>query len=550
VHLKLWSPYDEERGSGDWPAAQVAAEADYASGQFALSLARNNGDTGPYIVPKAGPPAPEQIEQMKKQLLEKRYLNQSGKWAPTFMSADVDVVDPQIRVPDAAFYSGRVQNRDEIATAFGIPPSMFDKVASYSVGSASDYFKLINECCVPLAEKIADALEPLVSKLARQPVRARFNFDEHPTMQQVRAERTEAAKSYWGMGMPMAVINDWLNLGIPEYEGWDIGYLPFSVAPVSEERGAADDPGFDEANADDTEDASDDPEEVAASLRRAFDERAQARAAEAEADAGETFQDGRPEAELAQWESHMAKRRPVIKAYESAFTRELMKARAEVLAKLDAYSPPEKALEGARSRAVAADFLFDLEAFREGLLGALRKVAASALQLAGEDIFSELALDDPWQVAPEAVLNFIRRREVKLRDIPEEIAGRIRSALAEGIDAGESQPKLMTRIRGEFNTISKAKARTIAQTETSAAYGSGRQEAMEAAGVTHKKWLTSGNANVRPSHRAANGQTVPISSDYTVGGAHLSHPGDSTGPAGEVINCHCISIPTTAPTDE
>ena len=122
----------------------------------------------------------------------------------------------------------------------------------------------------------------------------------------------------------------------------------------------------------------------------------------------------------------------------------------------------------------------------------------------------------------------------------------IRTELEAGLDAGESTAKLAARVKATFNTMSKARATVIAKTETSAAYGTARQEAMQQAGVAFKGWLTSGNSNVRAAHRAANGQTVPIDQDFIVDGESLSHPGDPKGSPGNVISCHCISIPKAA----
>jgi uncharacterized protein with gpF-like domain len=66
---------------------------------------------------------------------------------------------------------------------------------------------------------------------------------------------------------------------------------------------------------------------------------------------------------------------------------------------------------------------------------------------------------------------------------------------------------------------------------------------MRDAGVSRKRWLTSGNDNVRPAHAAANGQEVGIDEAFIVDGEELDHPGDEHGSPANVINCHCISIP-------
>jgi uncharacterized protein with gpF-like domain len=69
---------------------------------------------------------------------------------------------------------------------------------------------------------------------------------------------------------------------------------------------------------------------------------------------------------------------------------------------------------------------------------------------------------------------------------------------------------------------------------------------MQEAGITLKQWLTSGNANVRPAHQAANGQVVPVEEPFIVDGEELMNPGDSSGSPGNVINCHCVAIPIAA----
>jgi len=206
-------------------------------------------------------------------------------------------------------------------------------------------------------------------------------------------------------------------------------------------------------------------------------------------------------------------------------------------------------------RAIASDFLFDLETFSNGLLAAFRRTAAGALQSAGNQLLEEIGkTDDPFSMPPEEVLNFHRRRENKLKDIPDEIFDQIKASLEEGLNLGESVDELSDRVRAEFNDISDERARTIAMTETAAAYGQGRDAAMKQAGVRYKKWLTSGNANVRPGHAAANQQTVEIDEPFQVRNGEgiieeLMMPGDPNGSPSNVINCHCVSIAVAPPNE-
>ena len=566
IQLKNWNPYDPHRGLAEWIAASTAAEADYLAGKFNLNLMRNNGDQGPYIIAKGGIPDDTQREQIVAQLREKKELSSRGIFKPMFISGDIAVEDPKVSTPDANFAATRLQNRHEIFIAFGVPPSMADVQASYSIGSASDRYALIEETCMPTAAKIAAAIDQVILRQTGKPITTAFVWDEHSTMQAVRRERIDAALKLWATGMPMSEVNDYLQLGMPEYPGWDTGYLPFSVTPVGTPP-----PDKDPAFSDD-QSAQSNPSDQSAlqEMHRALTaatmglvrQKAEGRMQKAETPAPAPAVDHefstscRAPSDLALWRSHMAKRRGTIKAYENGFNKALMAARAEVLKKLAAKKTLKSFADlpdpsDPSTRAAAADFLFDLSSFERTLLANLRKVGASALQDAGLQLLAEIGkADDPWSMTPTEVLDFLKSRENKIVGAAQETFDSLKSSIEEGLNGGETIDELSDRVREKFNEMSDGRARRIAMTETAAAYGKGRDVAMRDAGVQFKRWLTSGNDNVRPAHFQANNQTVPITERFIVGGEKLQHPGDPDGSPGNVINCHCVSIAVAPPSDK
>ncbi len=62
-------------------------------------------------------------------------------------------------------------------------------------------------------------------------------------------------------------------------------------------------------------------------------------------------------------------------------------------------------------------------------------------------------------------------------------------------------------------------------------------------GELDKEWVSVADNLVRPAHLAADGQKVPLSQPFIVGGQALMIPGDATlgASAGNVINCRCSS---------
>lgn len=135
-----------------------------------------------------------------------------------------------------------------------------------------------------------------------------------------------------------------------------------------------------------------------------------------------------------------------------------------------------------------------------------------------------------------------------LARIPDEIYNLVFAELTEGINEGEHIPELAARIDRVLETSGserwKNRARVIAITETNRAYNAGayaaalRSQQLERT-TLYKQWIASRDERTRPTHRAADGQRVPVSQPFIVGDSPLMFPGDPTGPPDEVINCRC-----------
>jgi hypothetical protein len=268
-----------------------------------------------------------------------------------------------------------------------------------------------------------------------------------------------------------------------------------------------------------------------------------------------SFEDVTPRAgdgaEAARWKKIVSRQRAHMRLYHGRIRNSLMDARREVLRKIEAQGPLLLGLGATQTRALAADFIFDLLNWQKGLQVSLRGTAAAILQEAGAALVKEeLGKDDPWKMPPAEALKFLRERENKIAGAAAEVHGTIMGELQEGIDKGDTTAELAGRVKAAFNEIADGRALTIARTETSMAYGTARQQAMQDVGIQWKKWLTSGNDNVRSAHRAMNNQVVGIHEKFTVVNPktgewdQVEHPGDPGGAPWNVINCHCVSVAT------
>lgn len=596
IHLKLWNPYHQIRGMSEYQAAKVAAEADYYSAEFVRNLAKNNGDRGDWVISKGGQVLDKsQKETIIAGLKAKRAANLAGEFRPGFLEGDITIQSPSIGAPDAAFINARKELRYEIATAFRVPPSLVDLAPSHSIGTASDNYRLIEQACMPLAGKIADYIEQVTMRLGpaapRGAVYAQLSFSKHSAVVQARVANIQNFGALCDRGMPPYQASETLNLDLPRFPGDDVGLVPFTVqtlkgtidapAPETDPSLAEGLPPEKPAKARTIESAdrlialmeSRRPEGRLISLltNPLIEEKS-----EAELDAamdevaadmcGHRF-DGvtgripnillRKSANRdALWSNHMAQRRPIVKSFVAKVRKTLLSARIETLKKIaeaQRYDATHNIKAGVEihTKRTASELVFDLVKFGTHLWLRLQPVEDLALDTAGQQLFDEVGMTDPWKTPNADALLFAADRKNKIGGASETIFNAVKDAIQVGITEGKAYDDIATDIKAVFNKLADYEATRIAQTETAAAYGLGRDLAMKRAGVAWKEWLTSRNSNVRPAHAAAEEQKRPFNEAFDVGGFDMQYPGDSDGGAGPdlIINCHCVSVAIKKPGD-
>jgi hypothetical protein len=545
IQIKGWNPYDNWRGLGEYASASVAAEGDWLAGKFSRNLMGNNGDTGPFIVAKNGLPTDPQRQQIIDALREKRHAQLRGEFKPIFMTGDIEVQDPKISSVDAPFIQQRIEARHEIYAAFGIPMSMGDIKASYSIGADSDMFWLLNFTCIPTGGKICGALELLAQRLFGLDIEVLLDWEAHPVMQAARRQRLKDADGLFSKGVPMSVVDEYLDLGLPDYEGKDTGYIAINLSPTTGEEAEAlqaplkpDD--FSEVPAKPGVDDADQPEPVKEMLRALRGK-------------GQLIIDNgqcRSPKNEKLWQSHMRRRAGIVKLLQAKASKIFNEFRIKALKKLDA-TYGRKSIQGSTESHPTTksliDVIFDKDHFGSALNSALQNPLQAALETSVGDLMVEIGrTDDPWKMPPAAALKFIKQRENKISGVSDTAAAQLKTAWEESVAKGENVDELAARVKVVFNDLGKYEARRIAMTETCALDGFARHEGMVGAGIECKSWLSSHGPNVRPTHEAAEAKyeahPIPVDDPFIVGGEELMYPGDEAGSAGNVINCQCIQL--------
>lgn len=132
--------------------------------------------------------------------------------------------------------------------------------------------------------------------------------------------------------------------------------------------------------------------------------------------------------------------------------------------------------------------------------------------------------------------------------IPDEVYNLVFAEITDGVNGGESKEQIAARVDSVLDYTASERwpnrARVIAQTETTRAYGAGTLAAgLEQSRVTgrllRKRWDTERDQRVRSSHREVDGTVRDLAMPFYVDGFPLQFPGDPIGPPETVINCRC-----------
>jgi hypothetical protein len=189
--------------------------------------------------------------------------------------------------------------------------------------------------------------------------------------------------------------------------------------------------------------------------------------------------------------------------------------------------------------AEAAEIYAEYEGFDQALAQQLAlKIVAASLGVEAA-ILIEAAGETSVHPYRRDYLANVRNR---MDDVPEATFRQITRELDAAVDKGEDVQRMAARVAKVLGVDEmSARARRVARTETAGALTSAVIDAAKATGTDEleKTWVATMDSRTRKSHYRADGQRVPINGRFSVGKAELRHPGDSRGPAEEVVNCRC-----------
>jgi HK97 family phage portal protein len=188
--------------------------------------------------------------------------------------------------------------------------------------------------------------------------------------------------------------------------------------------------------------------------------------------------------------------------------------------------------------------IFDIELEKAELEAYTVPAYRQTVRRSALEALESFGIDPVFNINNPEVENMIELMVNRSNRINDTTYDAIKGILETGYDQQWTHAEIEREITELYRGFTRARARTIANTEMNTAVNGGAYEGYKQAGVEQVEWLASLDSHTRATHANLDGQRAEVGSHFvTMYGNNLRYPGDPSAPAAEVINCRCATIP-------
>lgn len=523
VHFRLWNPESPVWGIGPLQAALMSAKSDYDAAVYNRAFFQNSAMPGGIIEMPEG----QSIDDRQWQQLSRRWndLHQGSRKAFKLGVLEGGAKYTQVSLShrDMMFLEMRKWSREEILACFRVPPSEVGVFELIHKAVGGDIRKAYwEQTLVPLMRLIEDTLRAqFFQPLDNEKTWCEFDLSNVSALQDSEDVKLDRAVKLFGMGYPPNVINERLQLGLPEIEGGDTGYLPMGLMPIGSEPPEPEPPPAlpppDEPKPDESKPDEDEDEEKAA------------------LDAVTRDAIVYSLAQIEEWKSFVRTVAPGERRMQEDVRKYLARVKKWLAEQLGKHASPADIPIDALM--LAADWDDDLKSLAAENY---RRVAA-AMKPKVESRLKRLGVDFNLNLSDPRLEDFMRLKTLKVVQINDTI----RDGLRDTLQQAQADNLTMSELQEEIFAVmqdSRARALRIARTETASAANGTEYVAHNIAGIQKHMWLAAMDENTRDSHAMCMRQgSIEVGKTFANG---LRFPGDPQGGPEEVCNCRCSLIPT------
>lgn len=537
--IRVPHPIDPYKGQTPLESAGLAIEFDYYSRVYNRNFVINDGRPGGMLVIK-GDMEEEQSEEIARRFRGTTGSNIGGAGRITVLSAeDANFIDTSVSQRDAQYTEARVQNKEEILLAFGVPESVIGNASGRTFANADVELEVFwRETMVPhltLLERAFDILD--------EDKTTYFAYDLSSVAILSRDDRERASFHLEELKQGAISIDEYRELTGREGVGIDELLVPTNLSPVvmSTDGSGLQDGDRVNPNQRPGRRPGDQPDEavptagnVPTSPRVTTDnsDNPSPRAIYEPALSPLSH----PMGEAVKDVSTAQRRTRQLDRLEASVTLQIAsffkRQQRVVMEKAGSKKLKERWDSGEK---ITVDDFFDIEVWN------------SQLETDGKTWISAVFLDGAIDIAGDG----FDRLDMQGKAVQELIEDRISNLLLVNtttlvnmqkmLDAYAGRPHSAFAIElGQWMAESFPKRiKTIVRTEVSGAFNAGLMWGARQLGYTQKTWIHSTNDDGRAEHHHVANTTVPIDEPFDIQGKSVRFPGDFVGDGTAVINCRC-----------
>lgn len=222
-----------------------------------------------------------------------------------------------------------------------------------------------------------------------------------------------------------------------------------------------------------------------------------------------------------------------IDRFEREFNGELSGLSAEVADRFASPGPSD--VQTVVERTLADRRVDMTTVIRDGMLDGVESGRRMASRRFGLDI--------AFDVIPQSAIDAVESTVDELEgDIFQTLGDGLTSDMEGWLEDGLTSDDIASNLRSReyADRLDRRHTQTHARTLVQSASEKGNDTAIQESSAVGKRWNVTSDGRERVAHDDADGQIVPASGTFLVGGERLQHPGDPNGSIENIANCRCF----------
>lgn len=537
--IRVPHPIDPYKGQTPLESAGLAIEFDYYSRVYNRNFVINDGRPGGMLVIK-GDMEEEQSEEIARRFRGTTGSNIGGAGRITVLSAeDASFIDTAVSQRDAQYTEARLQNKEEILLAFGVPESVIGNASGRTFANADVELEVFwRETMLPhltLLERAFDILD--------EDQTTYFAYDLSSVAILSRDDRERASFHLEELKQGAISIDEYRELTGREGVGIDELLVPTNLSPVVMSTDGSGLQDGDRVNPnqrpgrrpnDEPDDSLPSAGNVPTSPRVTTDNSNNPSPRPVYEPALSPL--SHPMGDGIKETSNIQRRTRQLDRLEASVTLQIAsyfkRQQRVVMEKAGSKKLKERWDSGEK---IEVDDFFDIEVWN------------GQLETDGKTWISAVFLDGAIDIASDG----FDRLDMQGKAVQELIEDRISNLLLVNTTTRINMQKMLEAYVGRPHSafvaeLSKWMAdsfskriKTIVRTEVSGAFNAGLLWAARQLGYTKKTWVHSTNEDGRAEHHHVANTTIGIDDPFEIEGKSVRFPGDFVGDGTSVINCRC-----------